>query len=795
MDNNGSALEMKALIVDDEIESPTGEGRAIRALVDELQSCGVAVIKSSSSEDGKSIVLSDPSIQCILMDWSLDDDPETHGKARELLDLIRSRNIHQPVFLMADRGNASQMDAEIMSQVDELVWIMEDTPTFIAGRAMAAMRRYVEEIEPPFTKALMDFAQVCEYSWHTPGHAGGKAFLKSPVGRAFFKYFGENLLRSDLSISVGELGSLLDHSGPIGESERYAARVFGADRSYTVTNGTSASNRIIFMASVTLNDNVLVDRNCHKSLEQALIMTGAIPTYMKTSRNHLGLIGPIYPENIGYDAISRSISAHGLSKVPEAASSTASSEKAKNDELADKQAVHAVITNSTYDGLCYNVERVLKILGDSVNRIHFDEAWYGYARFNPLYEKRYGMFNDQKPNSGPTIITTTSTHKLLAALSQASFIHVRDGANRIPHDRFNESFMMHSSTSPQYAIIASNEVSAAMMSGASGKILTRESIDEAIAFRQSMKKIHRHPPGKDKWFFDVWNADKYIVKNAGNSVEKKVEKNFEEMDPGVLAKNPEYWVLHPGDSWHGFKDLEDDNYVMLDPIKVSVVTPGVKLDGSLENTGIPATLVTAYLDNRGIVVEKTTDFTILFLFSMGITKGKWGTLVNALLRFKEDYDNNTPLTEVLPDKVKNDPKHYRGKGLKELADEMFEEVCNLGLMKHQKDIYSADIPHQDESPSSSYQRLVHGEAELLPVEDKEKKIGCKTVATGIIPYPPGIPILLSGENIGAYDGPHLSYLRALQAWDDTFKGFEHDIHGVQNIDGKYYIYCLPPKSN
>ena len=117
-----------------------------------------------------------------------------------------------------------------MKQVDELIWVLEDTPGFIAGRIIAAMRRYRDQIAPPFTKALMEFAQVYEYSWHTPGHTGGTAFLKSPVGRAFFNYFGENLLRSDLSISVGELGSLLDHSGPIGESEKYAARVFGAHR-------------------------------------------------------------------------------------------------------------------------------------------------------------------------------------------------------------------------------------------------------------------------------------------------------------------------------------------------------------------------------------------------------------------------------------------------------------------------------------------------------------------------------------------------------------------------------------
>ena len=258
------------------------------------------------------------------------------------------------------------------------------------------------------------------------------------MGRAFYDYFGENLLRSDLSISVGELGSLLDHSGPIGESEKYAARVFGAHRAYTVTNGGSTSNRVIMMSSVTRGDYALCDRNAHKSTEQALTMTGVIPTYLLPSRNHLGIIGPIYPERLTAEAVRAAIQANPLA----------------NDKA--QKAVHAIITNSTYDGLIYHVPRVIDLLDPSVDRIHFDEAWYGYARFNPLYKDRFAMYGDPKdyPADKPTIFASTSTHKLLAALSQASLISVRDGRKPVEHARFNESFMMHASTSPQYAIIA-----------------------------------------------------------------------------------------------------------------------------------------------------------------------------------------------------------------------------------------------------------------------------------------------------------------------------------------------------
>jgi arginine decarboxylase len=147
---------------------------------------------------------------------------------------------------------------------------VEDTPDFIAGRVRYAVQQYVRQLLPPFFREMVEFAQHYEYSWHTPGHSGGTAFLKSPVGREFFRFFGEQLFRSDLSVSVGELGSLLDHSGPVGEAEKNAARIFGADITFFVTNGTSTSNRIVFQACVVDGDSVIVDRNCHKSIEQAL---------------------------------------------------------------------------------------------------------------------------------------------------------------------------------------------------------------------------------------------------------------------------------------------------------------------------------------------------------------------------------------------------------------------------------------------------------------------------------------------------------------------------------------------
>jgi arginine/lysine/ornithine decarboxylase len=751
-------ISLRALVVDDELPTATAEGRAARTLVQELKDRGVEVVEAASAEDGASVVVSDSAIHVILVDWTLDND-KGHAKARSLISQVRSRNDKIPIFLMAERGEASSIPIDIMEMVDEYIWTLEDTAAFVGGRVVAAIRRYLEVMLPPLASALMKFTQEYEYSWHTPGHTGGTAFLKSPVGRIFFDYFGENLLRSDLSISVGALGSLLDHTGPMGEHERYAARVFGAHRTYCVTNGTSTSNRLIWTAAVGRDQIALCDRNCHKSIEHGLVLTGGIPNYMVPLRNRYGIIGPIPPERIKQAAIAASIKSNPLVT-----------------KGIETKPVYAVITNSTYDGLCYNARRVQELFEASVDRIHFDEAWYAYARFNPIYKDRFAMFGDPKDHKGPTVFATHSTHKLLAALSQASFLHIRDGKGAIPHARFNESFMMHASTSPFYPIIVSNDITAAMMDGPGGPALTSESIEEAVAFRQTMGRVQREFDKKGDWFFNTWNA--VTVKEKGKKV------HFADASPEFLATDPDPWVLHPGESWHGFGDLED-GYCMLDPIKVSIVTPGVAEKGGLDKRGIPATLITAYLHRRGVEVEKTTDFTILFLFSIGITKGKWGTLLNALLDFKRDYDNNARLTEVLPDLPSSSPEVYGSLGLRDLADQMFEVLKETRQTHWLAEAFST-LPTPAMTPNAAYQQLVRDQIEHVRLEELANRV----LATSVVPYPPGIPMLMPGEETGPDDGPYLGYLRALAAWDKKFPGFGHDTHGVENKDGVYYVQCL-----
>ena len=753
-------LAMRALLVRETFGPDTAAGRAVDHLIDELERREIDVVISSDVNDAVAVVSTDPSIQCMLLDWDLDDSGE-HQSARAVLDAMRAFNADVPIFLLADRSAASAIPMDAMTKADDFIWLLEDTADFIGGRVLAALQRYRATVLPPMFAGLVQFANTYEYSWHTPGHTGGTAFLTSPVGRAFFEFFGESLFRSDLSISVGDLGSLLDHTGPIGAGERYTAKVFGSDRSYYVTNGSSTSNRVILMASVTRNQVALCDRNCHKSVEHAMTLSGAIPCYLMPTRNAYGIIGPIPPERLTPAALRLLVKDNPL----------------VTDEV-DETPVHAVITNSTYDGLCYNVARLEELLGESVDRLHFDEAWYAYARFNPLYRERLGMHGEPsiRDRNKPSVFTTHSTHKLLAALSQASLIHVRDGRNPIDHARFNEAFMMHASTSPNYAIIASNDVSAAMMDS-SGEKLTGMSIREAIAFRQTVSRLNAEISDENGWFFDIWQPPK-VVDARGRTV------LFHEADPEYLATEPTCWHLAPEAEWHGFGNIEP-GYCMLDPIKVSVLTPGMDPSGDLRAVGIPASVVTAYLAARGIIVEKTTDFTILFLFSLGVTKGKWGTLVNALLDFRKDYDANAPLERAIPSLIASHGDRYGGMGLRELADLMFAAMGDLATTRTMSEAFSI-LPKPEMSPVSAYENLVRGHTEKVSLNE----LAGRTLATGIVPYPPGIPLMMPGENAGPADGALIGYLKALEAYDLRFPGFGHDTHGVEMEDGVYNVLVV-----
>jgi arginine/lysine/ornithine decarboxylase len=716
--------------------------RSAEAVGQALQQHGLEIQRVSSLDDAEIAFRADPSYCCVILGWGLCE--ENLALALNLLQLIRRRTAQLPILLGMSHLHQSRVPLEFVENIDGFIWQPEDSPEFIAGRIEAAARRYLDSIMPLFFGALVNFADTHEYSWHTPGHTGGTAFMKTAVGRSFVDFYGEQMLRSDLSVSVDQLGSLNDHSGPIGEAEKYAARVFGADYTFFSVGGSSASNEIVLHSAVIDGDSVLVDRNCHKSLNYALNMSGAAPLYLRPRRNARGLIGPVPKSELTPEAVAQKL---------------ADSPLAKNKSA--KPAL-AVLTNSTYDGLCYNVQTTTRVLSQSVDRIHYDEAWYAYARFNPLYEGRYGMHRGERHADDATVTVTHSTHKLLAALSQASMIHIRSGKVPVKPELFNEAFMMHTSTSPQYSIIASTDVSAKMMDDA-GEYLTDESIGEAIAFRQAMVRLGNEIRQRNSqdWWFGVWQPDEV------NGVP------FADLDPRVL-QHGDAWVLKPTASWHGFGDLGSD-YCMLDPIKVTVLTPGQTLEGRMESSGIPAPLVSSFLASRGIVVEKTEPYSILLLFSLGVTKGKWGSLVAGLMEFKKYYDSNASLELVMPDLVASYGERYAGMGIKDLAEVMHKDMLSSKLLQNMDAAFTV-LPDQAASPRDTFARLVKGEIEQIPVRDMQDR----TVAVQVVPYPPGIPLMMPGEKAGADKRAIIDYLLAMEVFDNRFPGFGHHNHGVEN---------------
>ena len=744
------SLDYPVIVIDNDYESPRIGGILIRALVDELRKNDQRVLCGLNLDDARAGARTYVAASAVLV--SIDGSEEVDGEFQRLTAFLReqsARRANLPVFLYGERRTIEKVPSKLLKYIHGFIFLFEDTKSFISRQVMRAAEDYMANLLPPFFKALIHHTAESNYSWHTPGHGGGVAYRKSPVGQAFHQFFGENTLRSDLSVSVPELGSLLDHTGPLAEAEARAARNFGADHTYFVINGTSTANKIVWHSMVGRDDLVLVDRNCHKSILHSIIMTGAIPLYLCPERNELGIIGPIPLSEFSRESIQAKIDASPLARGRVPSSSGA-------------MVKLVVVTNSTYDGLCYNAELIKQTLGNSVEVLHFDEAWYAYAAFHEFYAGRYGM-GTARTEAAPLVFTTHSTHKLLAAFSQASMIHVQDGGVRqLDRDRFNEAFMMHISTSPQYGIIASLDVASAMMEGPAGRSLIQETFDEALSFRRALANL-RQNLSADDWWFSIWQPAKA------------------EGTDDVVTQD---WLLQPQADWHGFGEVAED-YVLLDPIKVTLVTPGLTADGKLDERGIPAAVVSKFLWERGLVVEKTGLYSFLVLFSMGITKGKWSTLLTELLEFKRSYDANLPLSDVLPSIAQAGKAFYQDMGLRDLCDALHACYRENATAKALKRMYTV-LPEVAIKPADAYNQLVRGEVEAVPIEQLEGRIA----AVMLVPYPPGIPLIMPGERFTAQTRSIIDYLAFARTFDRSFPGFDADVHGLQRENGVYTVDCI-----
>jgi arginine/lysine/ornithine decarboxylase len=559
------------------------------------------------------------------------------------------------------------------------------------------------------------------------------------------------MLRADVCNAVEELGQLLDHDGAIGESERNAARIFNADHCFFVTNGTSTSNKMVWHHTVAPGDVVVVDRNCHKSVLHAIIMTGAVPVFLKPTRNHFGIIGPIPKSEFEPATIQAKIKANPLLKGV--------------DEKQVKPRV-LTLTQSTYDGVLYNTETIKKMLDGYVANLHFDEAWLPHAAFHPFYGTYHAMGKKRERPLESMVYSTQSIHKLLAGISQASHVLVQDSQNnKLDRHLFNEAYLMHTSTSPQYSIIASCDVAAAMMEPPGGTALVEESILEALDFRRAMRKVDDEY-GKD-WWFKVWGPDQLVEDGIGRAEDWIIKAE------GRTAK------------WHGFGKLAD-GFNMLDPIKATIVTPGLDLNGLFDQQGIPASIVTKFLSEHGVIVEKTGLYSFFIMFTIGITKGRWNSLLTALQQFKDDYDRNQHLWRVLPEFCQ---KHrtYERMGLKDLCQHVHSLYAKHDVARLTTEMYLSDLTPAMK-PSDAYAQIAHRNTERVPIDALEGRITTSLVT----PYPPGIPLLIPGE---VFNRKIIDYLKFSREFNTQCPGFESDIHGlVEEKDAQgvthYYADCV-----
>mgnify|MGYP000970507719 FL=1 len=737
------------IVIDKDYRSENTGGIGIRALAKAIEKKGFEVFGVTSYGDLTSFAQQQSRASAFIL--SIDDEEFKHGRSdqtianlRAFVKEIRCRNEDIPIFLYGETRTSRHIPNDVLRELHGFIHMFEDTAEFISRYVVREARAYLESLAPPFFRALTHYAEDGSYSWHCPGHSGGVAFLKSPVGRMFHQFFGENMLRADVCNAVEELGQLLDHTGPVAASERNAARIFNADHLFFVTNGTSTSNKIVWHSTVAPGDVVIVDRNCHKSVLHSIIMTGAIPVFLMPTRNHYGIIGPIPKEEFLWPNIRAKIEAHPFAR-----------------DVGSKPRV-LTITQSTYDGILYNVEEIKQMLDGVIDTLHFDEAWLPHAAFHDFYGDYHAIGADRPRCQDSMIFSTQSTHKLLAGLSQASQILVQESAGRkLDRDVFNEAYLMHTSTSPQYAIIASCDVAAAMMEAPEGTALVEESIAEALNFRSTMRKVDSEW-GAD-WWFKVWGPEDL----SGEGLEERTA-----------------WILRPGERWHGFGQLAE-GFNMLDPIKATIITPGLDVDGAFAEWGIPAAIVTKYLAEHGIIVEKCGLYSFFIMFTIGITKGRWNTMVTELQQFKDGYDQNLPLWKVMPEFLGKNPRYDRY-GLKDLCRQIHGVYATNDVAHLTTRMYLSDM-EPAMKPTDAFAKMAHREIDRVPIDELEGRI----TSTLLTPYPPGIPLLIPGERFNA---TIVRYLQFARDFNERFPGFETDVHGLVKalVDGRpvYSVDCV-----
>ena len=660
-----------------------------------------------------------------------------------------------PVIVMVvDPSHTISFD---MERIGAVIDVTSNSINDYKGTIEQIVASYEALILPPFFKALSDYVGDNNAQFDCPGHQGGQFFAKHPTGRAFFDFFGDHIFRADLCNADIKLGDLLIHEGHAHDAQAHAAAVYNADKTYFVLNGTSSANKVVLNALLTPGDIILYDRNNHKSIcHGGLVMSGATPIYLETARNPFGSIGGIL-ENCFDESYIRNLIG----------------EKDPNKAKADRPIRLAVIQLGTYDGTIYNARQVVDKIGHLCDYIFFDSAWVGYEQFIPMMKDCSPLLLELGPND-PGILVTQSVHKQQAGFSQTSQIHKKDkhikGQDRyVDHKRFNNSFMMHASTSPFYPLFASLDVNAKIHEGELGKQLWRECIEVGIDARKS-----------------VLSHCKYLRPLVPPIVHGK---KWEEGNTQEMANDVSYFAFEPNAKWHSFKGYGEGQY-FIDPCKFQLITPGINVEtGAYEDFGIHANILANYLRENRIIPEKCDLNTILFLMTPAESKAKMDALVDQLVRFEELIERNAPMEEVLPSIYYSHIDKYKGYHIRQLCQEMHDFYKARNVSTLQQRLFSKEyFPEYVMNPQEANFEFQRNKGELVPLDEVEGRIALE----GALPYPPGVLCVQPGER---WSRTACDYFLALEEGINQLPGFAPEIQGVYLIeqpDGskKAYGYVL-----
>lgn len=663
-----------------------------------------------------------------------------------------------PVFLyLRDEENTPE------ELVGHVVGVISDnlTDRRLFGRQIdEAAKRYEDKVLSPFFGALAQYVYKGKSQFDCPGHQGGAYFRRHPAGRAFYDFYGEELFRSDLCNADVAMGDLLIHEGAPLKAQKAAAKIYNADKTYFVLNGTSASNKVVLNAALTPGDLVLYDRNNHKSVNHgALLQAGATPIYLETARNPFGFIGGIdekcFDEKYLRDLIRE--------KCPEKAD-------------AKRPFRLAVIQLGTYDGTIYNARQVVDKIGHLCDYILFDSAWVGYEQFIPMMRDCSPLLLELGPED-PGIFVTQSVHKQQAGFSQSSQIHKKDahirGQDRfIPHKVLNNAFMMHASTSPFYPLFASLDVNAKMQEGEAGRRLWADCVKTTIDAR--------------KLLLDTCHHIKPFIPNKVRGADWK------SYPTNLIAQDLEFFKFVPGEKWHSFEGYGENQY-FVDPCKFMLTTPGINVEtGEYEDFGVPATILANYLRENGIIPEKNDLNSILFLMTPAENKEKMDHLVSQIARFEKYLDEDAPLEDVLPGLYKHYEYRYHDYSIRQLCQEMHDFYKERNIKEIQKQMFCSEyMPKSVINPQDAHFAFLRGQAELVRMEDAEGRVA----AEGALPYPPGVLCCFPGE---VWGGPVLKYFLAWQEAMGRMPGFAPELQGVyveDNGRGGKQVYCYVLKED